>query len=194
MAVISLKNKTKSGSLLVGNTAFIPTDFESIATVTVGSGGSSTISFTSIPSTYKHLQVRIISRTDRANTYDNIKVNFNADTNANYNYHYLYGDGSAPGSTYGTSQNFIPLGYTTGDSATSGMFGASIIDILDYGNTNKYKTTRTLNGNDGNGSGYIWLSSGAWRDTAAINQIDLIPYTGTAFKQHSSFTLYGVKG
>ena len=74
MAVISLKNKLKSGSLLVGNEYYNPTEFESIATVTVGSGGSSTISFTSIPGTYKHLQVRGIGRTNRADVLDYYKI------------------------------------------------------------------------------------------------------------------------
>lgn len=169
-------------------------DFESIATVTVGSGGSSTITFSSVPSTYKHLQIRVIGRTDRANTYDNVRVRFNSDSNSNYNLHYLYGDGSAAASSAETNFTSDTLGYFPGASATASIFGASIIDILDYANTNKYKTTRKLTGQDNNGSGYIWFNSGAWRDTAAITSITLTPYTGTNFVQYSHFALYGVKG
>ena len=74
---------------------FNPTgSFESIATTTVGSGGTSSIDFTSIPSTYQHLQLRIISRVSNADTGDNIFLQFNGDTSSNYSWHYMEGDGS----------------------------------------------------------------------------------------------------
>jgi hypothetical protein len=64
---------------------------------------------------------------------------------------------------------------------------------LDYTNTNKNKTARSLWGYDANGSGYVGLYSGLWRNTSAINRIDYVPASGT-FPQYSSFALYGIKG
>jgi hypothetical protein len=71
-------------------------------------------------------------------------------------------------------------------------FGTFILDILDYKDTNKYKTARSLDGSDANGSGEISLRSGSWRNTAAITSITLTP-TGTGIAQYSSFALYGIK-
>ena len=47
--------------------------YESIQTVTVGLGGAANVEFTSIPATYTHLQIRGISKTDRADDNDNVK-------------------------------------------------------------------------------------------------------------------------
>jgi hypothetical protein len=164
--------------------------YESIATVTVGVGGSSSISFTSIPSTYKHLQIRAIVQNTSVNTYSYMR--FNSDTTASYSNHYLDGDGASV--TAGAGANAVQsyFGYTTANSNTN-MFGIVIADILDYANTNKNKTNRILTGKDMNGSGVIELASSAWYKTNAITQIDIYP-SGTNFAQYSSFALYGVKG
>jgi hypothetical protein len=84
-------------------------------------------------------------------------------------------------------------------TTTGGTFGVSIIDILDYANTNKYKTFRNLNGNDINGTiasvgGYISLLSGLWMKTNAITSLKFAPVNGTTFTQYSQFALYAVKG
>ena len=70
------------------------------------------------------------------------------------------------------------------------IFGTFIVDILDYANTNKYKTMRALDGFDANGSGYAVLWSGNWRSTSAVSTITI---TGGTFAQYSSFALYGIK-
>jgi hypothetical protein len=82
----------------------------------------------------------------------------------------------------------------TGANSTSGMFGISVNDILDYSNTNKFKTHRCLCGHDQNGSGFIFMFSGNWRSTAAITSITIYPgdFT-TTFAANSSFALYGIK-
>ena len=188
MAVISIKNKTKSGSLLVGNAPFIPTDYESIETVTVGSGGQSSITFSSIPSTYQHLQVRFMSLFTNAR----IDITFNADTGANYRYHLIQGDGSATYAEVGASTASIRV-WPNGNSTTSGTPNVGIVDIIDYKNTNKYKIAQILNGYDQNGTGIISLNSGLWRNTNAITSITLATNTGN-FAQYSSFALYGIKG
>jgi len=61
MAVVSIKNKLRRGNLLVGNDPYIPTDFESIATTTLSTNTAS-VTFSSIPATYTHLQIRATAR------------------------------------------------------------------------------------------------------------------------------------
>ncbi len=169
-------------------------DFESIATVSVGSGGSSSISFTSIPATYTHLQVRGIVRSNRADTGDDIKINFNGVTTTSYSSHILGGNGSITYS-YGAGSNsaiFAYLGIPAAN-ATANVFDAMVIDVLDYANTNKNKTTRLLHGWDGNGNGDVELVSGGFYDTTAISSISIAPRYGTLFTQYSQFALYGIR-
>ncbi len=172
-------------------------DFESIATVTVGAGGSATVSFTSIPGTYQHLQIRLIARASIADSADhNIVAAFNSDTTfTNYRTHVLDGDGaSASSGTAQVSGFYASGGLTLGNSSTASTFSASVIDILDYTNTNKNTTVRVLNGFDRNGAGFIRFGSSLWLNTAAITQIDLSLRTGTSFVQNTHIALYGIKG
>ena len=80
----------------------------------------------------------------------------------------------------------------TGETANS--FGAYVVDVLDYANTNKYKTVRTLGGKDLNGSGQEGLYSNLWKNTNAITDITLKVVGGSNFVQYSHFALYGIKG
>ena len=160
--------------------------YESIQTVTVGSGGSSSISFTSIPSTYTHLQVRSLANTS---TTTNIWMRINSDTSANYATHYLNGDGSVAGTSSFINQDYgIYYGYNEAVQSC-----AAVLDLLDYTNTNKFKTTRNLTGFDNNGSGQIFLWSGLWRSTSAVTALTIYSQGGN-FTQYSSFALYGIKG
>jgi hypothetical protein len=168
-------------------------DFQSIATVNVGSGGQSSITFTSIPSTFTHLQIRGIARTNRATFPDPLKLNFNSDTGSNYARHYLAGEGSSASADALSSQTFIRNFIISSSAATSGVFGTFVIDVLDYAATSKYKTVRTLMGYDDNGSGYIVLNSGLWSSTSAISSISFAGEFGT-LQEFSSFALYGIKG
>jgi hypothetical protein len=167
--------------------------YESIATINVGSGGSSSINFTSIPATYTHLQIRIMGRTDRAAVYDAVRLRFNSDTGANYAEHGVYGDGVTL-AAYGSASATGSYVYrTAGGSAPSNTQGVIIVDILDYANTNKYKTLRSLGGVDANASGgNLYFNSGLWMNTSAITNITLEPIG--SFQQYSSLALYGIKG
>jgi hypothetical protein len=174
------------------------TSYESIQTVTVGSGGSASIDFTSIPSTFKHLQIRCLSRSTVAGaTPDNIAFRFNADSGSNYSTHNLFALGSG---IIGEAAAFTGLnfGYVPSVSAAAGSladtFSGVIIDILDYANTSKNKTVRALGGYDANSSGpnRIQLSSAFWNSTTAINSI---AFTNSAnYAQYTQFALYGIKG
>jgi len=169
------------------------TDYESIATATPS--GSSTFTFSSIPSTYQHLQIRYTARDARAIGINSFNMQFNSDTGSNYmRGHILYGDGAtAAASALSTSFTSIQAGYEAAASAAANTFGVGVIDILDYDNTNKYKTTRTFAGTDLNGSGEIDLMSGLWMSTTAITSITLTVATGANWATNSTFALYGIK-
>jgi len=167
--------------------------YESIATVTVGAGGSSSITFSSIPSTYKHLQIRYISRGTVAATTQEFYLRYNG-SSANYNGgHYLYGEGSGTFAGKYAYTTVAVLEQLAAASTTANVFNAGIIDVLDYANTSKYKTHRSLGGFDANGSGYVSLNSSLWMDTSAITSITMLP-SSSNFAQYSSFALYGIKG
>jgi hypothetical protein len=184
-----------TAGLLAGGVAASTNSYESIATYTVGSGGSASITFSSIPSTYKHLQVRWFAKTDRADTDDVVLMQLNSDTSANYSWHWLRGNGTAAiaGATSSASNIAIQYG-ASGNSGATNVFAGAVLDILDYQDTNKYKTTRSLQGFDLNGSGWIYLTSGNWRSTSAVTSITLDQQYGSNFAQYSSFALYGIKG
>jgi hypothetical protein len=162
--------------------------FESIATAT-GTGSSGTITFSSIPSTYQHLQLRYISNDASGG---NVYLRFNADSGTNYAYHRLLGNGSVTSASGAvTSSQIFWTGYAP---ATASTMGASIIDIHNYKNTTQNKTARIFTGYDLNGSGVVYSNSGLWLNTNAITSITLIADSGGNFTTSSVFSLYGIKG
>jgi hypothetical protein len=171
----------------------ITSSYESIATVSVSSA-QSTITFSSIASTWTHLQLRGIARNSSGGSAgnDNILMRFNSDTGSNYSFHYLFGNGSSASAGGNANQNALLAGKPASGGDSSNVFGAFITDILEYKNTNIYKTIRTLTGIDNNGSGVVFFSSGNWRNTNAITTITLT--SDADFTSYSSFALYGIKG
>lgn len=170
------------------------TAYESIATATVGSGGADYVEFTSIPTTYTHLQLRYIARTSRTETDDGFSIQVNSDTGTNYRYHYLAGSGSAASAYSEGSMSGYQVPYVSAANAPANAFGVGIFDLLDYQNTNKYKVARIIGGEDGNGGGWVALNSGLWLNTAAITSIKCQSNTLGNFVQYSHFALYGIKG
>jgi len=171
-------------------------DFESISTVTVGTA-TATVTFSSIPATYSHLQVRVLARSadTGAGGVDNLVMSFNSDTTyTNYRSHFLTGNGTTASS--GTLQVATYFAYC-GDMANSvssntQIYGGAVIDILDYANTNKNKTVRSIAGTDRNGSGAVALHSSVWLDASAISSI-VLRFPTANISVTSSFALYGVK-
>jgi len=187
-------------TLLGGNDVILGGSYDAIGTVVVGSGGQSSVSFTSIPSTYKHLQIRMMALSNRSTFgVDALLIRFNSDTGMNYSQHTLNGNGaSAAASGQGTGS--IPgfyMDFAIGTTVSS-YPGIAIIDVLDYANSNKNKVIRALGGTDLNGTiggapGRVNLASSSWFNTNAINSISMTPYTGTLFTQYTQFDLYGIK-
>ena len=188
--ILGIIASSQQGANVVG-------DYESIATVTVGSGGAASVTFSSIASTYTHLQIRVFAQTSRG-TYgnDQMTMRINGDSASNYASHILTGDGAVASASAASSQTSINLSFKLG-TTTSSAFGVFIIDALDYANTSKLKTIRNLAGVDINGTiatygGEVELSSGLWQSTSAVNSVTLTPVNAN-FTQYSSFSLYGIK-
>ena len=167
-------------------------DFESIATVEVGSGGASSITFSSIPADYKHLQIRAVAQDNGAGTDSRALVlRFNSDTSSNYAMHQFY---SLTGYTE-TSANYLYLTQIT-ESGRTGVFAPVLIDILNYASTSNFKTLRAIGGYFINNiASEFDFGSGLWRSTSAITSITFDVRTSFAgnFSQYSHFSLYGIK-
>jgi hypothetical protein len=188
MPILGILASSRPAFELVGS-------YDSLATVTL-SATTASVTFAGIPSSYKHLQIRMLAKTDRA-TYsiDSAKFQLNGDTGSNYAWHRVLGDGSSAAAYSAASTAFMQADGLAAQGTN--IFGAMIVDILDYANTSKYKTARMLGGEDENGTTYgggvIAFNSSLWQNTAAISSIKIFPGAGTNFLQYSSFALYGVK-
>jgi hypothetical protein len=184
---------TIASSYLSGTVYSAINAFDSIATISVGSGGTQTVEFTSIPNTYSHLQIRGIWKVNNTNG-GSPRILFNNDTTNSYNTHATAGDGSTTSNSNTTNNGEAYLGF--GNQSTS-QFTSMVIDIFDYANTNKYKTARTLIGVDLNGSGNAQLVGISWMSFNAISSIKIFPQSNTTptntFLQYSEFSLYGIK-
>ena len=166
--------------------------YESIATVT-STGSVNSVTFSNIPQNYTHLQVRALTRCAGASTQQSILIYPNSDGAADKTIHRLYGTGASAASQGFTSQTFwIASGIPCGND-TANVFGASIIDILDYRNTSKNRVMRALSGSDANGSGEIHLLSGLWVSTVAISSLLIASGTGNLVA-NSTISLYGIRG
>lgn len=191
MSITSVKSGDTGISLALENNYMEP-----IATYSIGAGGVSSITFNAIPQTYKHLQIRTISRGSSSNA--NIGWNANGDvSNANYDCHILRGNGGSVVSeaiVSGSSNSFI-IGneFSTLSTDTANVFGVGVIDILDYSNNTKNKTIRSMGGRDVNGTGAVTMNSALWMNTSSITSIRLYLINGS-FAQYSRLSLYGIKG
>jgi hypothetical protein len=168
--------------------------FVSIATVTLGSE-SSTLTFNSIPSTYKHLQIRGVLP---ATSIVNALITFNGDNENNYWWQWLGGDGANVSTNKNSSaQPYIISGLTSFNTNTA-IGAATVMDIFDYSSTTKHKTVKSFNGFDDNTShvGYIpvTLSSGVWNSTSAITSITFTVSGGYGWRANGQLALYGIKG
>ena len=158
-----------------------------IASSTVGSGGASSIDFTSIPSTYTDLVVKFSVRNSAGATWGTLTLN---GSSSNWSLKNLYGDGSSIGSQSQTVNTFTVMQNNTGDTANT--FTNSEFYIPNYAGSN-YKSISYEQARENNGtSAYLYMHALLWSNTAAINQITLNAITNN-FAQYSTAYLYGVK-
>ena len=191
MSITSVKTGTTGLSLALDNNYMEP-----IATTVVGFGGVNQITFTDIPQTYKHLHIRLFGRISRTSGVGSgFQARLNGDTGASsyYQSHGLSGDGASATANADGTNNVLNYDRIASDVYSANIYGAGFIDILDYTNTNKYKTTKSLIGFDSNGAGRIFLTSNLWLNTSPITSITFIP-DSASWNQYSRFSLYGIKG
>jgi hypothetical protein len=163
------------------------TTFTKIASVTVGSGGASSIDFTSIPSTYTDLCLKISGRS--TGTDDQIWIAFNSSTTG-FSNRVLYGSGSSAASTF--VDRFVAY-QTPGTGTTANSFGNSEIYIPNYaGSSNKSNSGDTVWEQNAALPCFCALNASLWSNSAAITSISLTA-SSTSFAQYSTATLYGIK-
>jgi hypothetical protein len=145
------------------------------------------------------LQIRGITKTTQTGSIaEQIRIQLNGDTGTNYANHQLRGDGSAASATGAITRSYIHSTDTNATSATSptnmaNIFGAIIIDLVDYASTTKNKTVRYIAGLEANYPNLaINLGSGLWLNTAAVTSVTLL--AANNFTSTTTFALYGIKG
>jgi hypothetical protein len=156
-----------------------------IATATAGAGGAASFTFSSIPSTYTDLLIKMSTRGSGGDTYGTIQFN---GSSSNFSSRRLDGDGSSATSSTRTD-NLIAI--TNQSTQTANTFSNSEIYIPNYaGSTNKSFSYEFVNENNAT---FVTMSMWAllWSNTAAINSISLISGNPT-FVQYSTATLYGI--
>ena len=167
----------------------MPDTFTLIASSTVGAGGAASIDFTSIPSTYTDLVLKVSARsnTARASSGYYYQMTINGST-ANQSTRYANGNGSAASS--GTFSRLF--GYVAPSDYTTSTFSSDDWYFPNYaGSTNKSASGDLTNENNATLSD-MNLLAGLWSQTAAITSISIAP-AGGSFVQHSTAYLYGVK-
>lgn len=194
MPIIGVIDSAKTGNLVTGS-------FDSIATVTA-SANQSLITFTGIPATYRHLQLRGLSRAHQSNPNDGsgIYMRFNNDTGSNFWYQRFYCvrgvSNNNGGSDSSANTSYADCGIATSASQAADIFGGAIVDVLDYAIAGKKRSANTFGGfglptNASNQ--YTHFGQLSWNDTAAVTRIDIVMGTGS-WAAGSTWALYGVKG
>ena len=167
--------------------------YELITSSTVGSGGASTIEFTSIPATYTDLCVQISARSDRAATQDVLLFTVNNNT-SDRTYLAIEARPAVPSVVSFTDTTVLFIGSIAGNTMTASTFSSASLYIPNYASSNN-KSFSSEVVVEGNTSGaYVTMSANLWSNSSAITSIQLyLDTSGTKFMQHSTFYLYGIK-
>ena len=169
--------------------------FTLIASTTVGSGGTTSVSFASIPQTYTDLKLVGSARGSRASQYIiNLSITFNG-SSSSYSSRILYGDGSTATSANGSSQSGWLYSYGNADSSTANTFSNFEIYVPNYTSANN-KSISADSVIESNNASYTLsdlLGAGLWANTSAITSLAVGIDNGTSINQYSTFYLYGIK-
>lgn len=165
--------------------------YELIETITVGSGGAASVTFSNLntySSDYQHLQIRMVSKSANSGVAYTF-MRMNGVSSASYSRHVMFPSGGSVASQAITSASEIVFQTLPGTSDAN-SFSAGVIDILDAYETNKNKTIRFFIGTSTQSD--IGIGSGVLYSTNAISSILLQPLSGS-FGQYSRFSIYGLK-
>jgi hypothetical protein len=169
------------------------TDFQLISTQVLASDATS-VTFSSIPGTFRHLQVRSASRSTTGSSATDFGMRLNGITTSSYNPHELKVQNTTISSSYFNATTIAYLGYTSGAGETANFFGGHIIDILDYSQTTKNKVIRALSTNVASNAivRTAALASANFNSTSAVTSITLASNGfSNGFTTGSRFSLYG---
>lgn len=160
--------------------------FELIASSTVGALGASSIDFSSIPTTFTDLCVKISIRGDRLIEIDDQIIVKPNNSTSGITFIHIRGNGST------VTAGLVNRTYVPASGSTNSTFGNGEIYIPNYaGSANKYFYVDTAAENNAT-TGYTSMQAFLWSNTAAINQVVIAPVSGTGFVQYSTAYLYGV--
>lgn len=161
-----------------------------IATTTVGSGGTLQIDFSSIPSTYTDLCLKISGRDDRGADWTSVYLKFN-DSTSNYSSRRTYGIGSGSGYSLTYSTNVL-LEFENASTTTSNIFSNYEIYIPNYASSN-YKSWSVDSVTENNATTSVCeIVGGLWSDTSAITKVSILLSGTIKFVQYTTATLYGI--
>ena len=195
MGVVRLSNAgirdfQKTDSFLAGNTAFSLSAEDFLEEVVLTSATSS-VTFDNLDtySDYEHLQIRSVAAGSGSN-FDEITLTFNGDTSSTYKNHYLFGNGSSVSSGNTTDRRIASI---TSSTSSIDIFGAAVIDILDFSSSAKNTTVRAVSGYEAAAQDRIFLRSLLYVNTDAVTSILIENNDSTNFQVGSRFSLYGAK-
>jgi hypothetical protein len=169
--------------------------YDFIASSTIGSGGASSIGFSSISSSYTDLCLKFSLRSSSTSgTYDAVRITVNGNT-SNIAIMDVYGTGSSAGSEIPGTTDSNVFTYTSNSSNTANTFGNLEMYFPNYAGTSYAKPMSADGVSETNASGAIVvLTAGHWNSTSAINSISIAPYLGgSTFVQYTTAYLYGIK-
>ena len=167
--------------------------YKAIASTTVGSGGASSITFSSIPQTYTDLVLLMSARQD-ANGAASILGRFNSSATG-YSTRQLYGYGTTVGSTtaVGGGTTYADFGIQDNSGTTSNTFSNTLVYIPNYaGSNNKSYSVDSVSEDNTSINAFLILNAGLWSNTSAITSLTLTCQNGN-FVQYVTAVLYGVK-
>jgi hypothetical protein len=195
LSTASISTGSKRSKFWDQSTVIASGSYEWIASA-YGTGSNTVLSLSSIPSTYKHLQIRANLTTNGLGGTNAFGGWFTFNNNTSgYSDHSMYGQGSNPPQSYNVTSraNMGLVTYSTNTSYTA----TNIVDILDYANTSKVKMAKALQGIDNNSNGICNYGTGLWDNTSAITSIQVYLNSGFGthyFTTNASVHLYGIKG
>ncbi len=176
----------------------MPNTYEVISSVTVGSGGTSAITFSSIPQTFTDLILKISSRDNRSGQPNGdiavqIGLNGSINTGSIYSQRRLYGAGTFSGSDNTSAASSASVGMSTSATATASTFGNTEIYFPNYTSSNNKSFSVDGVSENNASAGWDVFNAGLASTTNAITDIKLTSFFGTSFDQYTTAVLYGIK-
>lgn len=168
--------------------------YVNIASVVLANSTTNLVTFSSIPNTYTDLVLRISTRNTSigSNQINELAIN---STTTNYSQTLVQGSGASASSTRYNTQSSFRLEYTDSSGNTANTFGSGEIYIPNYTSSNNKPASAFQVSEDNSSTAYVTAHALLWRNTSAINRLDLRPnnWGSEFFASGSSFYLYGIK-